>query len=407
MLQDAANDQPPEASSATAVAGPDDGKGTLELLQRYYQAQQQLRRGICLLNAGQYEQAERAFSSAAKLNPHSRPLPLLLAACHVGRGRYDLAAAEMERQTLAEPDDVTARIRRALLLWRDSRPHEAIEYLRQGVAAHPDSAELQFQLGTLLAAMDEYAEAELRFTQAIAIDKNHTDALVALAQCCAVGQRVDEAKRYLERAQRRRTNDARVGLLLAQAAKALRDGGTPIDIQAQIPDEESSDEVEGLEQLSRVFEADPGFIDAFLGLPTGELDDEVHDVLLRSLGLALDRSPRHAGLHCAVGRLLARMGRNDEAARSIERAVEIDPQYVQALIQLGRLYHQANRDQEAIERLNQAIAAGAEYADLYYLLGNLYRRNGQASQARRAYVRALKINRNYEAARTALETLAA
>jgi Flp pilus assembly protein TadD len=77
------------------------------------------------------------------------------------------------------------------------------------------------------------------------------------------------------------------------------------------------------------------------------------------------------------------------------------------LIQLGRLYHQAGRDPEAIERLCQVIAMGAEYADVYYLLGNLYRRNGQAAQARRAYVRALKINKNYEAARTALETLAA
>ncbi|HUU85481.1 MAG TPA: tetratricopeptide repeat protein [Phycisphaerae bacterium] len=407
MLQDATNNRPRGARSATAVAEPEKPNDALKLLRRYYEAQQQLRRGICLLNAGQYDRAAEAFTTAGRLNPHSRPLPWLLAACHAGQGRYDLAAVEMERQTRTEPTDVTAQIRRALLLWQDSRPHDAIEYLRQSVVAHPDSAELQFQLGTLLAAMEEYAEAELRFTQAIAMDKEHADALIALAQCCAVRQQVREAKRYLERAQHRRAGDARVGLLLAQAAKSLSDQGTPVTIQARIPEEQSDQNTEGLEQLSRIVEADPEFIDAFVGLPTGELDGEVHGMFSDALDRALKRNPKHVGLHCAAGRLFAEMGRPDEAIRSTRSAVQIDPQNIQALVQLGRLYQQSHRDTEAIACLNQAIAMGAKYADVYYLLGNLYRRSGQAEQARRAYVRALKINKNYQAARTALETLAA
>lgn len=407
MLRDAANDQPRETCSAIAVADPPGRGETIDLLKRYYEGQQQLRRGICLLNAGQYDQAIAGFSAAARLNPQSRPLPVLLTACYVGQGRYDLAAAEMERHSRNEPADVTARIRRALLLWKDSRPDEAIESLRDSVAAHPDSADLQFQFGTLLASMDEYDEAELRFTQAITIDQDHAEALVALAQCCAVGQRVGEAKRYLERAQSRRTNDARIGLLLSQAAKVLSDGGEPVDIEARIPVPESAAETEGIEQLSQIIEADPDFIDAFLDLPGDQIDEELHAMLAETVSRALNRRPGDAGLHCAAGRVLARMGRHEEAISSTERAVGLDRRHVQALIQLGRLYDQSNRDADAVERLEEAIAAGAEYADVYYLLGNLYRRNGQAAQARQAYVRALKINKNYEAARTALKSLAA
>ena len=407
MPHDIPNSGATGASSTAVLAEPEQHRDTIALLKRYYEGQQQLRRGICLLNAGQYDLAASAFMSAARLNPRSRPLPMLLAACHVGRGRYDLAAAEMEAQTNKEPSDVIARIRRALLLWQDSRPEEAVEYLRQSVAIHPESAELQFQLGTLLAARDEYAEAELRFTQAIAIDKDHAEALVALAQCCAVDARVSEAKRYLERAQRQRANDARVGLLLAQAAQALSDRGQPVDIQARIPGPESDEYTGGIEQLSRIAEADPEFVDAFLGLPPEQVNEDIYAMLAQTLSRALDRRPQDAALHCAAGRVFARMGREDQAIHSTERAVDLDPRHVQALIQLGRLYLQTDRDADAVERLQAAIAMGGEYADVYYLLGNLYRRNGQAARARHAYVRALKINKNYQAARTALETLAA
>lgn len=407
MFRDAANDQHRETRSTIAVAVPPERGETTELLKRYFEGQQQLRRGICLLNAGQYDPAIEAFSTAARLNPQSRPLPVLLTACYVGQGRYDLAAAQMERHSRNEPADVTGLIRRALLLWRDSRPNDAIESLRQSVAEHSDSAELQFQLGTLLASMDEYDEAELRFTQAIAIDQDHAEALVALAQCCAVDQRVGEAQRYLARAQSRRTNDARIGLLLSQAAKALSDSGAPVDIEASIPVPESAAETEGIEQLSRIVESDPEFIDAFLDLPSDQIDEDLYALLAEAISQALNRRPGDAGLHCAAGRVLTSMGRHEQAISATERAVGLDRRHVRALIQLGHLYDQSNRDADAVERLEQAVAAGAEYADVYYLLGNLHRRNGQAAQARQAYVRALKINKNYEAARTALKSLAA
>jgi len=395
---------------------PADNDGSaLDLVKRHYQSRHHLRRGICLLNAGQHDLAAREFNQAAQLNPAGLSLPSLLAACHVKGGRFDLAAAQMERAVRNNPANVTARIRRALMLWRDSRLHDAVEYLREGLVSHPDSAELHFQLGTMLAAAEDLEPAELHFTQAVAIAKNHTDAIVGLAQCFAVAGRVAEAKKHLERAQRRRPHDARVALLLSQACKALADRGIRVGVQAVIPDDAEydhsagigADDAEGLNDLSRIAEREPDFVDAFLMLPAQDLDAGVYSMLAEALNRALERRPEQPTLHLERGQVLDRLGRPDEAIAELERAVELDPAFVRALIVLAKLYQRTDRLQDATARLEQVLRLGVEYADVYYLLGNLYRGQGEIERARWAYVSALRINERFEAARTALQSLAA
>ena len=158
-------------------------------------------------------------------------------------------------------------------------------------------------------------------------------------------------------------------------------------------------------------EVEPEFVDAFLEMGAANLnadfDREVYSVLADTLNRAVGRCPEHAALHCAAGRVLDRLGKPDEAVAATERAVDLNPSYAPALVQLAHLYQQTDRHQDALVRLEQALSLGVRYADVYYMLGNLYRRSGRLKSARRAYEQALKVNEGYEAARAALETLAA
>jgi len=279
--------------------------------------------------------------------------------------------------------------------------------LRDGIREDPESAEVHFQLGTLLAALEQYDEAELRFTQALSIDRDHAEALVSLAMCRGVRNAPSEAVTYLQRAQARRPHDARIGLLLAQAAKAIHQRGQVVGVRADIPAQEPMADQRGIEDLSRVIEAEPDFVDAFLSIPVGEVDEHVFAMLLKTLELALERQPEHAELHYHCGRVLDRLGRREDAICQNERAVQIDPKFTRALIELGKLYGKTDRSDDATSRLEQAVAAGADYADVHYLLGNLYRDRGQLNRARSAYRRALTINERYEAAQKALQALPA
>ena len=377
------------------------------LIKAYFQAAEEVRRGICLLNAGQYDEAAGVFARAGGSGGGSKSLPSYLAACLLGQGNPHAAAGQFEKIMEVDPKHTAARIRHAFALWEAGRREDAIESLRDGIREDPESAEVHFQLGTLLAALEQYDEAELRFTQALSIDRDHAEALVSLAMCRGVRNAPSEAVTYLQRAQARRPHDARIGLLLAQAAKAVHQRGQVVGVRADIPAQEPMADQRGIEDLSRVIEAEPDFVDAFLSIPVGEVDEHVFAMLLKTLELALERQPEHAELHYHCGRVLDRLGRREDAICQNERAVQIDPKFTRALIELGKLYGKTDRSDDATSRLEQAVAAGADYADVHYLLGNLYRDQGQLNRARSAYRRALTINERYEAAQKALQALPA
>jgi tetratricopeptide (TPR) repeat protein len=385
----------------------------LEVLKVRYEAGEEVRRGICLLNAGRFKDAEEAFSRAAATASSNNPgytgrsLPSLLAGCLLGQQQPDRAADQFARVLDADQTQTVTRIRHALALWSAGRRAEAILSLREGVRLEPEGAELHFQLGVLLTSLEQYDEAELRFTQAANIDPEHTEALVHLALCHGLKNSPGEALICLQRAQKRRPHDPRIGMLLSQAAEAARQQGHSVRLRAEMSDGDQADDEQGILELARVIEAEPDFVDAFLALPGGQLDERIFALLLRTLAAALARQPEHSELHYQCGRLLARLGRNDEAISQNERAVELNPTCVRALIELGKLYHQTDRRADAMTRLEQAIAAGADFADVYYLLGNLYRDQGKVSRARSAYRHALLLNDRYEAALRALETLPA
>ena len=85
---------------------------------QYFESRDHVRRGICLLNAGCYVEAETEFTAALKLTPNTPSLPRYLAECYIGGGHYRQAAERTAELVKGDPDDLTARIRHALMLWR-------------------------------------------------------------------------------------------------------------------------------------------------------------------------------------------------------------------------------------------------------------------------------------------------
>ena len=374
-------------------------------IRTYFEAKELTRRGICLLNAGFYERAAEVLSRAQSINPDTTTLASLLAASYLGQEKYDAAKATFKTVVKRHPDDVTARVRQALSAWSAGDHQASIEILRQGLTHYPNDAELQFQLGTLLASIQQYEEAELRFAQARAIDRSHVEATVGLAMCYGARGCPREAVRCLQRAHRQHVSDARITLLLAQAAQAAQLSGEAVQLRLVLPTYPETIDDEGMSELAQVIAEDAGFLDALLSVPIKENDEELYATLLRTIQLALETQPEHAELHYHCSRVLDRLDRKEEAAQANERAVRLNPMYTRALIDLAKRYQRLDRNEEAIERLEQVIQMGCHYADVYYVLGNAQRARGQVERAGEAYRRALSINGTYENAKTALASL--
>ncbi len=377
------------------------------VLKARYEAAGAVRRGVCLLNAGRYEQASASFREAMDRGCPDKSLPSYLAACLLAEGKPEAAAERFAKVADQDRSQSAARIRSVLALWSAGHSEAAVASLRDAIEADPECAEYHFQLGTLLTSLEQYDEAELRFAQALSIDHDHSEALLSMGLCCGLRGALTEAAKHLQRAQALRPHDARIGMLLAQAGEALMQQGQAVHIRAYMPGEESIEDRGGIDELSRAIEAELDFVDSFLSIPSDMVDERVFVVLAKALEAAIARRPDHAGLHFQDGRVAKRLGRRDDAIRASEQAVQIDPTFTRALIELGRLYAQTDRWADATTRLEQAVEAGGAYADVYLLLGSLYRNRGLVTKARSAYRRALVINESYEAALEALADLPA
>lgn len=378
---------------------------TLRNIRAFFESDNLTRRGLCLLNAGRVDEAEAAFTRAMELAPANSNVARTIIAAYRQRG--DAARAETTAEIAMRnlPGDVDARIRRAWMACDRGRPEAGIELLRAGLAEDPECAELHLQLGIMLAGQDQFEEAELRFVQVTAINRRRFEGWLnlALAQG-ALGRSVD-AYRSLQRAQRLRPSDPTVALLMTQAFRAARQENPTVRLSATFPADATPACPSDIEELSRIAQDDPDFIDALLSISVSEGQTAYYRLLLETLEHALARCPERAELHHHCGRVLERLGKVDRAIECGQRAVQCDPRCVRALVDLARWYRQAARDDDALRSLERIVAAGFEYADVYYQIGSLHQQRGEVEKAASAYRRALTINPHYGAAREALGAL--
>jgi len=391
-----------------------DGQSATAILARFYLGQAHYRLAVALFEQHRFGEATNYFRTAAEINPVGGGFARYLAACYVGTGRFDLAGRELEGLLRQNPDDAGVRIRLALTQYKQGNPLEATTTLREGLRRRPDHAELHYQLGVMLAAADELAEAEQLFHKTIALEPTHAGAYERLAQCCSLNNRHERALRYLEKAHHLEPGDTRVAMqlnLLAQsltAAESVQAGAGRPMVEWHLDQHQhaaSRLDQAAIDRLGEVILKEPDFVEAFLSLPTSKVDGEIFSALAATLEQALSKHPEYADLHYHCGAVYRRLGRSDEAIAHAERAVQINAKYIKALVLLAELYGQTDRWHDGVERLEQAVRAGADYPDLHYLIGSLYESGQRLDRARAAYRRAIEANGDYQAARKALALL--
>lgn len=351
----------------------------------------QLRLAACLINAGQYDRA------AALLEPIAR--------CEreASQAEDSIPPHTNDNGDCTLEPDRDDRVLAASNLRQSGDDAGAVALLRSAVAADPERAEYHYQLGTVLAAIGDYDEAELRFTQATAIMPDHADALVNLALCHGLCGRIADAVRCLQRAQAMCPEDARITQLLAHAAgKAARAGQclrlfiNPPDIAPSVSN-----------QIEQLVAAESDCIDEFLRLAKGPLHERILAIVLQGVRTQLSRNSPSAALHHDCGRILARLGRHEQAVEEFERALALDSKRKETMVELARVHQATGRSTFAAAALERALAAGAECPDVLLQLGHAYKEDGKILKAASAFRRALALNRRCEAAQQALSELSA
>jgi len=395
------------SAAAQSFAKISEGSHLYAQLSRYYAGESFVQLGLEQMMYRDYRGAIKSFTIASSFNHSDVSLPQYLARCFAELGRFASASHYSDRETGLFPRRSDPRIRLALSLWQDGQQEHALQALREGILNHPDQTEWYFQLGVLLAAREEYEDAMVVLEKVIELDSRHAEGYCHLALCHGATGDPTAAADLLSQAQQNKPNDPQIGLYLAMALDATARSKSGTKVSLTIPVATPAIDITTIEELTNLITEEPDIIEAFVALPSIEMESDTLDLLAAVLERAVLQQPKSAQLLYHQALIYHRLGRSEQAIASCERAIEINPQLVQALVTLGKLYQETDRTQDAAARLQQVIEMGYEYADVYFVLGCVYREQGIVEKARSSYENALRINAGFQAAREALESLAA
>lgn len=331
--------------------------------------------------------AQESYRQAAELAPEDPVWRYLRGLVRNAEG--DLAGAvEDYRGVLAlSPDDLAARLRLGQALLDLGRAEEARAEFAAVLAKNPDSAAAHFGLGR---ASTDPAKAIEHFGRALALDPAATAVHYPLAQAHRRLGREEEARRHLARQGDREPElPDPAGAAVAQIQKSIA-----LEVLVEL-----AAQTEGFDE--------PGFL-AFAGSRLGGSEPAVE-----ALAQVLQKLPAEAAalqrgrLHAARGVLLARIGRDEEAAAELERALALVPALRATAREHGDVLARLARWAGAAAAYSHALGASGEDVELLSRRALAHVNAGRIDQARADLERLVALEPAAPAHRVRLATVQA
>lgn len=436
--------------------------------------------GDAFLQSGDLAEAIRSYGRALELDPHlagvHTPLAFALrgqgrlddaavaistALSHEGAGadahylaalifreRGDAAAAIMQYRRVLELDPGAAEACRdlALLLVQGGRTSDAELVLGQGIARHPEFADLHAYRGNLHLHEKHFASAVESYDRALALHPDYPEVHYNRALALHALARLDEALQSCEAALRARPDylaalltagellrllhrpeeslalydravalDARPAtvhlsrgnmlLVLHRPAEALQSFEQALRLDPRLAAalhnqggalRELGRHAEALESYDRALAMQPDMLAALIdkGATLRALERPADALACYQLALARDPDLPDVLNNAALAQLALK--RPEEALASCARALELRPDFAEALNNRGLILQDLNRPAEALAAYDRALQLQERMADAHANRANLLQELVRHEEALGGYERALQIDPGLE-----------
>jgi predicted Zn finger-like uncharacterized protein len=259
-----------------------------------------------------------------------------------------------------------------------------VEFLRDHVTAaqarfqralelDPRSASALVGIGQILSRQGNFSDAVARFRNALSADRNNLDAVIGIAQASLALGQAGDARQAIEPAIRDNPTDGRLHYWLGRSLAATSDQRTvaqqsfreairlqPASLDAYVALSEM------LLSMQRADQADQVLMEARARVPESSAIHRAlaHSRLVRGdlagaegeLRVALQRDARDIRAHFALGDVLRRMQRLDDAQHEFEAVAEMDASYPGLAMARGQLAEARGELPQALQTFREALA---------------------------------------------------
>ncbi len=358
--------------------------------------------GMALLRAGRYREAEQQLTRASRAARGS--LESLFDMARVSFARGDHRAAERACNALTRRDRTAVLTRvchaRADLVW--NRAARAFGELETALVAEPNHYEALYALGEAHRLRAAVAEAESAYQRALSVRANEAEPHLGLGRLYAAAGRREDAIRALRRAAELDPSSPEIQyelgrLLVADEARqwlerAVR--GRPSWPEAQVALGEALLSAARFEEAETAFRAairsHSTYAPAHSGLGRALMGRDELTAAESSLRRALALVANDSVSALALGDVLARAGRIEDAFEQYRHAADLDTRDPTPLLRAGRLALERNLDMLASGFADRVLGPQENLAAGLALYGDIMRARGDREEARRYYERALR-----------------
>lgn len=250
-------------------------------------------------------------------------------------------------------------------------------------------AQANYEAGRLDAAIDAY-------TQAIALEPNRVDAMVALARMLALTDRTEQA---VQRAQRAAQLDPKS--VPARAALAMAYDWRATWLLLHGRDTEAQEHYQkAVDEALQAIAIDPKYPEAHAYLAEAYMDQGKLVDAIEAAQAAVDLDPKRPDVQRAVGYVRESQGNYRGAAEAYKEAIRYDPNVPYLWVALGRNYRiltliaDAKYFDDAVGAFRHAIQIDPKFGPAYDELGWTYYNLQDYRKAIEALEEAIKVDPN-------------
>ncbi len=331
-----------------------------------------LARGGDAYAKGRVADAEKLFGAVLAIDANDEVALIHLAAIHKRRGQFDKAVPLLSRGVAAHPKSYALQFELGAALLALGKAKDAATALDAAVELNPKMLDAQVNLGDALSLSGQRERAYLHYEAAVALDGASGWARRQAGACAFELKRPAEAVTHLLVAKATFPDDWNLQLVLGHAYA------------------EQGNDAAALEAYARVSTLAPkselgSYFSGVILERTGRLDEAQ-----KKYEQAVALKPASAPAHMALGNLFRAQKRVDAARKHYEAALRAEPQNAWALSQLGFLELELDHPVKAQQLLTRALVFSPTDADIGDGLGDAFQAQHKPTEAKKAYEAVLK-----------------
>lgn len=365
------------------------------------------------LKTGSVEDAKKILEDITRNAPDYLPAWNYLAQVAFAQRKFDDCAALLQKVLTKDSINYDAVLLDANVKLNKNQVPEAIAELARLSKVYARSPEVQFRLAQAYLLNGDESKGEGALKQALALDPNFPDAILAVADRSIRKGDPVSAELSLEQLIKRRPDLAQAHLLLAAAYASQRNLDQALAVyrrmqslfpkSAQVPYfianvlAAENKRQDARQACMQSLELAPDFLPPLEKLVDLDIADKKPEAALERINAQIERRPAIPELQLLLAKVYLSQTNFTQAEATLLKAVQMAPDLRTSYLLLAQLYVSSGKAQQALDKLNAFVVRTNDVPALMQI-GMIQESLTNYSAARTAYEKLLTVNPRFAAA---------